>query len=139
MSDYKEGIDADGRVSEGIGDGNSLHRLQEWFDYSQANSSKEINAEFISNVWRVLDSAGNLLIRKHHDYGPKNIALSPGGPLNGLRVRMWDKVARINNLIDSDVAPSNESLRDSFIDLLNYSAIAMMVIDKTWPEMPEEK
>ena len=28
MSDYKEGIDADGRVSEGIGDGNSLHRLK---------------------------------------------------------------------------------------------------------------
>ena len=83
----------------------------------------------------MLDSAGNLLIRKHHDYGPKNVAHSPGGPLNGLRVRMWDKVARINNLIDSKVNPSNESLRDSFLDLLNYSAIAIMVLDKTWPEL----
>jgi hypothetical protein len=91
--------------------------------------------KFITNVWRVLDSAGNLLIRKHHDYGPKNVAHSPGGPLNGLRVRMWDKVARINNLVDSKVNPSNESLRDSFIDLLNYSAIAIMVLDKTWPEL----
>lgn len=138
MSEYKEGIDASGRVSEGIGDGDSFHRLQEWFDYAQANGSKAIDDEFIANVWRILDTAGNLLIRKHHDYGPKNIALSPGGPLNGLRVRMWDKVARINNLIDSEVSPSNESLRDSFLDLLNYSAIAMMVLDKTWPELPND-
>ena len=100
---------------------------------NQTNANA-ISNEFTTDVWRILDTAGNLLIKKHHDYGPKNISLSPGGPLNGLRVRMWDKVARINNLIDSNVNPSNESLRDSFIDLLNYSAIAMMVLDGTWPE-----
>ncbi len=98
------------------------------------NFEKFIRNSDVTDVWRILDAAGNLLIKKHHDYGPKNISLSPGGPLNGLRVRMWDKVARINNLIDSNVNPSNESLRDSFIDLLNYSAIAMMVLDGTWPE-----
>lgn len=101
------------------------------------DNSKADTNQFIADVWAVLDGAGNLLIKKHHDYGPKNIALSPGGPLNGLRVRMWDKIARINNLLDSGVKPSNESLRDSFIDLLNYSAIAMMVLDGTWPEAPE--
>ena len=47
-------------------------------------------------------------------------------------------VARINNLLDSRVSPSNESLRDSFIDLLNYSAIAIMVLDKKWPELPND-
>jgi hypothetical protein len=107
--------------------------LSERTGISQTGTSK-VDDEFITDVWRILDTAGNLLIKKHHDYGPKNISLSPGGPLNGLRVRMWDKVARINNLIDSNVNPSNESLRDSFIDLLNYSAIAMMVLDGTWPE-----
>ena len=101
------------------------------------DNDKAKTDQFVTDVWAILDAAGNLLIKKHHDYGPKNIALSPGGPLNGLRVRMWDKVARINNLIDSGVKPSNESLRDSFIDLLNYSAIAMMVLDGTWPEAPE--
>jgi hypothetical protein len=85
-------------------------------------------------VWRILDTAGNLLIRKHKDYGPKNISHSPGGALNGLRVRMWDKTARINNLLDSGVQPSNESLRDSYLDLLNYCAIAMLVLDDQWPE-----
>jgi hypothetical protein len=101
------------------------------------NNSKANTDQFVTDVWAILDAAGNLLIKKHHDYGPKNIALSPGGPLNGLRVRIWDKVARINNLLDSGVKPSNESLRDSFIDLLNYSAIAMMVLDNSWPESPE--
>jgi hypothetical protein len=91
------------------------------------------HVKFVTDVWQVLDGAGNLLIKKHKDYGPTNISLSPGGPLNGLRVRMHDKTARINHLIDSGATPENESLRDSFIDLLNYSAIALMVLDGTWP------
>lgn len=105
-------------------------------DLSSAPYTDKVDDAFIADVWRIMDTAGNLLIRKHHDYGPKNIAHSPGGPLNGLRVRMWDKIARINNLLDSKVAPSNESLRDSYLDLLNYSAIAMMVLDGVWPEAP---
>lgn len=85
-------------------------------------------------MWEIFDDAGALLLKKHHDYGPHNIGASPGGPLNGLRVRMWDKMARINNLIDSGATPQNESLRDSFLDLLNYSAIALMVLDGKWPK-----
>ena len=136
MNEQEKGSPRGSNIIDGYGDDNSLDRLQEWNDYLQTNpNAKVVDDEFITNVWRVLDSAGNLLIRKHHDYGPKNVAHSPGGPLNGLRVRMWDKVARINNLIDSKVNPSNESLRDSFVDLLNYSAIAIMVLDKTWPEL----
>lgn len=80
-----------------------------------------------------MDEAGNLLLQKHKDYGPLNISRSPGGPINGLRVRMWDKIARINNLVDKGVTPQNESLKDSFIDLLNYAAIAIMVLEGTWP------
>jgi hypothetical protein len=75
-----------------------------------------------------------ILLKKHRDYGPKNISQSPGGPLNGLRVRMHDKTARINNLIDSGATPENESLRDSFLDLANYAMIALMVLDDTWPK-----
>jgi hypothetical protein len=104
-------------------------------DYSLAPYTDKIDDAFVADVWRIMDQAGNLLLRKHRDYGPKNIAHSPGGPLNGLRVRMWDKIARINNLLDSGVKPSNESLRDSYLDLLNYSAIAMMVLDGVWPEV----
>ena len=99
-----------------------------------ASLSNLSESTFIFDVWDILDEAGNLLIKKHHDYGPTNISRSPGGPLNGLRVRMWDKVARINNLIDKGLDPQNESLRDSFIDLLNYSAIALLVLEDKWPQ-----
>ena len=98
------------------------------------HNSKANTDAFIAAMWDVLDGAGNLLLKKHRDYGPSNIAGAPGGPLNGLRVRMWDKTARINHLIDSGATPENESLRDSFIDLLNYSAIALLVLDGKWPE-----
>ena len=138
MSEQEKGLTRGSQIIDGYGDDNSFDRLQGWDDNLQATASKEVNGEFIADIWRVLDTAGNLLIRKHHDYGPKNIAHSPGGALNGLRVRMWDKVARINNLLDSNLSPSNESLRDSFLDLLNYSAIAIMVLDKKWPELPND-
>ena len=78
--------------------------------------------------------AEQLLIKKHLDYGPTNISRAPGGALNGLRVRMHDKQARINHLIDTGAQPQNESLRDSFVDLANYAIIALMVLDKAWPE-----
>lgn len=84
-------------------------------------------------VYKYYGDNADLLLRKHADYGPKNISWSPGGPLNGLRVRMWDKMARINNLIESGATPENESLKDSFQDLANYATIAMIVLDGKWP------
>ena len=58
------------------------------------------NNNFIKNVVTTFQELQDLLISKHKDYGPKNISDSPGGPINGLRVRMHDKLARINNLVD---------------------------------------
>lgn len=87
---------------------------------------KEISKAFYGETYQVL-------VKKQLDYGPFNISRSPGGPLNGLRVRMHDKLARINHLIDTGATPENESLRDSFLDLANYSIIAMMVLDQKWP------
>jgi hypothetical protein len=78
--------------------------------------------------------AEDVLVKKQNDYGPTNISRSPGGPLNGLRVRMHDKISRINHLIDNGATPENESLKDSFLDLANYSIIAMMVLDDKWPK-----
>jgi len=91
-----------------------------------------MNADFIKAVGTTYDEAEKLLLKKHKDYGPKNISGSPGGAINGLRVRMHDKLARINNLYDSGATPENESLRDSFIDMANYAIIAMLVLDGKW-------
>lgn len=90
--------------------------------------------DFDMDVREVFEYAQSVLLRKQMDYGPKNISESPGGPLNGLRVRMWDKLARINNLVDSGATPENESLEDSFLDLMNYAAIALLVLKGEWPD-----
>ena len=91
-----------------------------------------LDAEFIKAVGITFDEAEKLLLKKHKDYGPKNISGSPGGALNGLRVRIHDKLARINHLYDSGATPENESLRDSFIDMANYAIIALLVLDDKW-------
>jgi hypothetical protein len=91
-----------------------------------------LDSEFVKAVQTKYDEAEKLLLKKHKDYGPKNISGSPGGALNGLRVRIHDKLARINHLYDSGATPENESLRDSFIDMANYAIIALLVLDDEW-------
>jgi Nucleotide modification associated domain 1 len=88
--------------------------------------------KFELDVWQTYDDLAELLLKKHSDYGPKNISQSPGGPLNGLRVRMHDKLARINNLIDNNREPGNEPLEDSFLDMANYAIIGLLVLRGQW-------
>lgn len=90
---------------------------------------------FEERVGLVFDRLQRTLLSKHEDYGPGNIALSPGGALNGLRVRIHDKIARINHLLDGEKQPRHESLEDSFMDLANYAVIAILVLRKQWPEV----
>lgn len=88
--------------------------------------------EFVNNLGDTTSELFDLLLSKHKDYGPKNISQSPGGPLNGLRVRMHDKLARINNLVDSGADPQHESLEDSFKDMANYAIIGLLVLRGQW-------
>ena len=74
----------------------------------------------------------DLLAQKHEDYGPSNISDAPGGPLNGLSVRLHDKVARLNHLLSNNKKPKNEAIEDTFIDILNYALIALLVLDGKW-------
>jgi len=88
----------------------------------------------------IYNQAWELLVKKQLDYGPKNIANAPGGPLNGLLVRMHDKMARLSHLIyEVKDTPQNESIEDSFVDLLNYSAIALMVLRGKWSGVPSQQ
>ena len=72
-----------------------------------------------------------ILYKKHQDYGPMNIASAPGGAMNGLRVRMYDKLARLTHLGDSDT-PNYESIEDTLIDLANYAIIGLLVQRGQW-------
>jgi hypothetical protein len=72
-----------------------------------------------------------ILYKKHQDYGPMNIAGAPGGAMNGLRVRMYDKLARLSHLGDNDT-PNYESVEDTLIDLANYAIIGLLVQRGQW-------
>lgn len=90
------------------------------------------NIVFALDLYDIQDELADVLLSKHEDYGSDNIALAPGGALNGLRVRMHDKLSRLNNLLDSGKSPNHESIRDTLVDLANYATIAIMVEDGLW-------
>jgi hypothetical protein len=45
---------------------------------------------------------------------------------------MHDKLARINNLVDTKADPQHESLEDSFKDMANYAIIGLLVMRGQW-------
>jgi hypothetical protein len=94
--------------------------------------SSALDKQFKVDVRDTFNELEELLLSKHVDYGPKNISESPGGPVNGLRVRMHDKLARINNLVDKGGEPQHESLEDSFKDMANYAIIGLLVLRDKW-------
>lgn len=67
----------------------------------------------------------NTVVRKQKDYGPENIRRFGRG---GLLIRMHDKVARLENLlnIDGGGKPNNESIRDNLMDVVGYACVAIM-------------
>ncbi len=85
----------------------------------------------------ILDELASIMVKKHQDYGPMNIAGAPGGPMNGLRVRMYDKLARLNNLVEKGDTPNYESIEDTFLDLANYAIIGLLVQRGQWEGLPD--
>jgi len=84
----------------------------------------------------IVNSLLQTLYKKHEDYGPMNIAGAPGGAMNGLRVRMYDKLARLNNLVDTGNTPNYESIEDTLIDMANYAIIGLLVQRGQWEGVP---
>ena len=118
--------------------GNQREVLKRIDTYIKATSAKvrkpieEIRPPLIVDAMETARKAVNLLVKKHDDYGPTNISDAPGGALNGLSVRLHDKVARLNHLLSNNKQPKNEAIEDTFIDILNYAIIALLVIDGKW-------
>ena len=90
--------------------------------------------EFRQSGIEVYEELSRVLVSKQSDYGPGNINNAPGGAMNGVLVRMNDKMERLKNLIyHSEGEPQNESIDDSLVDIANYAVIAMMVRRGSWP------
>lgn len=80
------------------------------------------------NLFRTVQDEGfELFKKKNQDYGN---AFEEFGTI-GILVRMNDKIKRAMNISDSQInLVDDESLRDTLIDLHNYCALAITMIDK---------
>lgn len=72
--------------------------------------------------------AAQLVARKQNDYGPDNILKCPVGPELGIAVRLYDKIARLSNLVQSGKTPENESLLDTADDIIGYGIVLKLVL-----------
>ena len=80
-----------------------------------------------SQMINVQSEAFELFKRKNKDYGD---AFADFGPV-GVLVRMGDKIRRMSSITKSGVIlVDDESIRDTLIDLHNYAAMAVMLIDE---------
>ena len=85
------------------------------------------NSSRVSQMQLVQNESLELFKRKNQDYGD---AFATYGVL-GVLVRMGDKIARLQSISTKSVSLVNsESLRDTLMDLHNYSAMAIMLLDE---------
>ena len=75
----------------------------------------------------VQDEALELFKRKNADYGD---AFATYGAV-GVLVRMGDKIARLQNINKTSIRlVDDEKIRDTLIDLHNYAAMAVFLMDE---------
>ncbi len=71
--------------------------------------------------------AANLFVNKNKDYGD---AFANYGPI-GVIVRIGDKINRLSSVTNNGInLVKTESIRDTLIDLHNYAAMAVMLMDE---------
>lgn len=79
-----------------------------------------------------------LFKRKQASYGPHNVGAFQE---RGIFVRVWDKVQRLRRLVwDNKPNPLNdENIEDTWMDLANYSIMAILCRRGQWPDYVENE
>ena len=81
----------------------------------------------VNTLEKIQEEARDLFKKKNEDYGD---AFAKYGAI-GVLVRLGDKISRLQSITARQITLINtESLRDTLIDLHNYSAMAIMLIDE---------
>jgi hypothetical protein len=138
-----------------------LSDVREYLDYLieevGPESKKDISGKVAAEYWAILgrtaavaaeknnvfihideqlsqyvDKISTILVKKQRDYGHHNIARFGRA---GLLVRMHDKVARLENLLQDERTPENESILDNYIDVIGYASIGIMW-ERNWFLLP---
>ena len=76
----------------------------------------------------------SLMVNKAADYSGSIDNIVLGGKY-GVAIRLLDKVARLLSLTEEDSASPrvvDESIRDTFIDIMNYGNIGVQMCDGVW-------
>ena len=90
-------------------------------------SEKLPNNKRVEQLKTVQEEALDLFKRKNADYGD---AFAQDGTI-GVLIRLGDKINRLKNISKTNITlVETESLRDTLIDLHNYSAMAIMLLDE---------
>jgi len=75
----------------------------------------------------IQNEALQLFIKKNTDYGD---AFAKYGP-TGVLIRIQDKISRLINISKNNINMiTDEKMRDTLIDLHNYSAMCIMLLDE---------
>ena len=92
-----------------------------------SNSSTSSNINRVEQMETIQKEGLELFRKKNQDYGD---AFASYGVI-GVLVRMGDKISRLQSITTNSISLINtESLRDTLIDLHNYSAMAIMLLDE---------
>ena len=92
------------------------------------NTNTNTNTDYrVMQMAKVQSEGLELFKKKNSDYGD---AFASYGVI-GVLVRMGDKILRAQSITNSSIAlVDSETLRDTLIDLHNYSAMAIMLLDE---------
>jgi len=83
--------------------------------------------ERVQQLHKVQEEAADIFERKNQDYGD---AFAKYGPV-GVIIRMGDKIDRLASITKKGVTlVDDESLRDTALDLMNYSCMLVMLMDE---------
>lgn len=92
-------------------------------------SHKEICKELTDLYEEKNIKYGNSFETTFEEYGPTSIL-----------IRLEDKINRAKTLLNNDTMdPGDESIRDTLMDLANYSIMSIMELDKSSEETEEEE
>ena len=96
---------------------------------------EETEIDRVAQLEAVQLEAKNLFMKKNKDYGD---AFANYGPV-GVIVRMGDKINRLSTITSNGISLiDDESVRDTLIDLHNYAAMAIMLLDEKKDERYEK-
>lgn len=85
------------------------------------------NQPRVQQYTAVQKEALELFTKKNQDYGDSFATYGPVGVI----VRMGDKISRLSSITKSGITlVNNESIRDTLIDLHNYAAMGIMLLDE---------